>query len=175
MVAGRENARRLQWWAVSDLNAGPSGCKPDALTAELTARAVDLHTYVNTNCRAFFKRVLGAPVSLAHPKPGLLLRSVTGRVDNGAGGFCIGRQRAFYQKRELRGVCDFAAGFDRNANSGWSCGGCVEDCVRKVVRAAYRSCREAADLEPLLLSRFSAVLWRPSGFAYLRCFPSARP
>ena len=25
------------WWAVSDLNAGPSGCKPDALTAELTA------------------------------------------------------------------------------------------------------------------------------------------
>jgi hypothetical protein len=26
------------WWAVSDLNAGPSGCKPDALTAELTAR-----------------------------------------------------------------------------------------------------------------------------------------
>ena len=29
------------WWAVSDLNAGPSGCKPDALTAELTARALN--------------------------------------------------------------------------------------------------------------------------------------
>ena len=25
------------WWAVTDLNRGPSGCKPDALTAELTA------------------------------------------------------------------------------------------------------------------------------------------
>ena len=25
------------WWAISDLNGGPSGCKPDALTAELTA------------------------------------------------------------------------------------------------------------------------------------------
>jgi hypothetical protein len=28
------------WWAVSDLNTGPSGCKPDALTAELTALGV---------------------------------------------------------------------------------------------------------------------------------------
>ena len=28
----------LDWWAVSDLNGRPSGCKPDALTAELTAR-----------------------------------------------------------------------------------------------------------------------------------------
>src|SRR5579863_7155913 len=27
----------LDWWAVSDLNGRPSGCKPDALTAELTA------------------------------------------------------------------------------------------------------------------------------------------
>src|SRR5690348_631432 len=27
-----------RWWAVSDLNTRPSGCKPDALTAELTAR-----------------------------------------------------------------------------------------------------------------------------------------
>jgi hypothetical protein len=27
----------LIWWAVSDLNGRPSGCKPDALTAELTA------------------------------------------------------------------------------------------------------------------------------------------
>ena len=26
------------WWAVSDLNAGPSRCKRDALTAELTAQ-----------------------------------------------------------------------------------------------------------------------------------------
>ncbi len=25
------------WWAVSDSNGRPSGCKPDALTAELTA------------------------------------------------------------------------------------------------------------------------------------------
>ena len=27
----------LVWWAVRDLNTRPSGCKPDALTAELTA------------------------------------------------------------------------------------------------------------------------------------------
>ena len=26
------------WWAVRDLNTRPSGCKPDALTAELTAQ-----------------------------------------------------------------------------------------------------------------------------------------
>jgi hypothetical protein len=31
------------WWAVSDLNAGPSGCKPDALTAELTARLFNMN------------------------------------------------------------------------------------------------------------------------------------
>ena len=31
-------ASNAGWWAVSDLNTGPSGCKPDALTAELTAR-----------------------------------------------------------------------------------------------------------------------------------------
>ena len=34
------NREEIVWWAVSDLNAGPSGCKPDALTAELTARCV---------------------------------------------------------------------------------------------------------------------------------------
>jgi hypothetical protein len=28
----------LNWWAVQDLNLRPSGCKPDALTAELTAQ-----------------------------------------------------------------------------------------------------------------------------------------
>ena len=28
----------VKWWAASDLNTGPSGCKPDALTAELAAR-----------------------------------------------------------------------------------------------------------------------------------------
>ena len=28
----------LDWWAVRDLNTRPSGCKPDALTAELTAQ-----------------------------------------------------------------------------------------------------------------------------------------
>ena len=28
----------LDWWAVSDLNGRPPGCKPDALTAELTAQ-----------------------------------------------------------------------------------------------------------------------------------------
>lgn len=28
---------RFEWWAISDSNGGPSGCKPDALTAELTA------------------------------------------------------------------------------------------------------------------------------------------
>jgi hypothetical protein len=31
-----------KWWAVSDLNAGPSGCKPDALTAELTAHGLSI-------------------------------------------------------------------------------------------------------------------------------------
>jgi hypothetical protein len=30
----------LDWWAVSDLNGRPSGCKPDALTAELTAQSI---------------------------------------------------------------------------------------------------------------------------------------
>ena len=30
----------LDWWAVRDLNTRPSGCKPDALTAELTAPCV---------------------------------------------------------------------------------------------------------------------------------------
>ena len=29
---------RNEWWAVRDLNPGPSRCKRDALTAELTAR-----------------------------------------------------------------------------------------------------------------------------------------
>ena len=29
----------LDWWAVRDLNTRPSGCKPDALTAELTAQS----------------------------------------------------------------------------------------------------------------------------------------
>jgi hypothetical protein len=28
-----------KWWAVQDLNLRPSGCKPDALTAELTAQS----------------------------------------------------------------------------------------------------------------------------------------
>lgn len=31
------------WWAVTDLNRGPSGCKPDALTAELTARPLGIY------------------------------------------------------------------------------------------------------------------------------------
>ncbi len=31
-------ATSANWWAISDSNGGPSGCKPDALTAELTAR-----------------------------------------------------------------------------------------------------------------------------------------
>jgi hypothetical protein len=30
--------RFVGWWAVTDLNRGPSRCKRDALTAELTAR-----------------------------------------------------------------------------------------------------------------------------------------
>ena len=30
-------ARTAGWWAVTDLNRGPSRCKRDALTAELTA------------------------------------------------------------------------------------------------------------------------------------------
>ena len=31
--------KSLDWWAVRDLNTRPSGCKPDALTAELTAQS----------------------------------------------------------------------------------------------------------------------------------------
>src|SRR4029077_8891424 len=37
--------RSKTWWAVSDLNAGPSGCKPDALTAELTAHVSRRHRH----------------------------------------------------------------------------------------------------------------------------------
>jgi len=44
-VVGRlpvaQNSRRTcegRWWAVTDLNRGPSRCKRDALTAELTAQ-----------------------------------------------------------------------------------------------------------------------------------------
>src|SRR5260370_40346229 len=29
----------LEWWALSDLNGRPFGCKPNALTAELSARS----------------------------------------------------------------------------------------------------------------------------------------
>ena len=31
-----------KWWAVQDLNLRPSGCKPDALTAELTAHVFEI-------------------------------------------------------------------------------------------------------------------------------------
>jgi hypothetical protein len=34
----RGDRLRNEWWAVRDLNPGPSRCKRDALTAELTAR-----------------------------------------------------------------------------------------------------------------------------------------
>ena len=44
------------WWAVRDLNTRPSGCKPDALTAELTAlsplRIVDYVTSARPSNRA---------------------------------------------------------------------------------------------------------------------------
>ena len=33
----RVTVRVAEWWAVTDLNRGPSRCKRDALTAELTA------------------------------------------------------------------------------------------------------------------------------------------
>jgi hypothetical protein len=33
------------WWAVRDLNTRPSGCKPDALTAELTAQPFEILRY----------------------------------------------------------------------------------------------------------------------------------
>src|SRR5882672_6427335 len=32
-----------QWWALSDLNGRPFGCKPNALTAELSAQPILLH------------------------------------------------------------------------------------------------------------------------------------
>jgi hypothetical protein len=31
----------IRWWAVTDLNRGPSRCKRDALTAELTAHRAE--------------------------------------------------------------------------------------------------------------------------------------
>ena len=42
-----QNSRRTcegRWWAVTDLNRGPSRCKRDALTAELTAQATSIVT-----------------------------------------------------------------------------------------------------------------------------------
>ena len=34
--------RIVEWWAVTDLNRGPSRCKRDALTAELTALRIEV-------------------------------------------------------------------------------------------------------------------------------------
>lgn len=50
-----------KWWAVTDLNRGPSGCKPDALTAELTARAF---------------RIYQLETSLSTEKPPIVLKTV---------------------------------------------------------------------------------------------------
>jgi hypothetical protein len=36
--AAAQNRHTVGWWAVTDLNRGPSRCKRDALTAELTAQ-----------------------------------------------------------------------------------------------------------------------------------------
>src|SRR5258708_32036894 len=33
----------ILWWALSDLNGRPFGCKPNALTAELSAQPILLH------------------------------------------------------------------------------------------------------------------------------------
>ena len=43
----RVTVRVAEWWAVTDLNRGPSRCKRDALTAELTA--LD-RTHPNRSC-----------------------------------------------------------------------------------------------------------------------------
>ena len=37
----RENEETHGWWALSDLNGRPFGCKPNALTAELSAQLND--------------------------------------------------------------------------------------------------------------------------------------
>src|SRR5690242_1984530 len=34
----KEAGKRLKWWALSDSNGRPFGCKPNALTAELSAQ-----------------------------------------------------------------------------------------------------------------------------------------
>jgi hypothetical protein len=41
----------LDWWAVRDLNTRPSGCKPDALTAELTALTFRFYEIERGNAR----------------------------------------------------------------------------------------------------------------------------
>src|SRR5260370_40280149 len=43
------------WWAVSDSNGGPSGCKPKALTAELTAPHHRTGSTEHRECTAFLE------------------------------------------------------------------------------------------------------------------------
>src|SRR3989442_14636957 len=43
------------WWAVSDSNGRPSGCKPDALTAELTAPHHRTGSAGHRQCAAFLE------------------------------------------------------------------------------------------------------------------------
>jgi hypothetical protein len=54
-----------QWWALSDLNGRPFGCKPNALTAELSARTEfivqEAAQSVNVAVRKFFREVLKSP------------------------------------------------------------------------------------------------------------------
>jgi hypothetical protein len=41
LINNRQDGKLLEgWWALQDLNQGPFGCKPNALTAELSALAV---------------------------------------------------------------------------------------------------------------------------------------
>src|SRR6202043_321094 len=45
------------WWAVRDLNTRPSGCKPDALTAELTAHRFLLLCVQQTTRLHIFRQI----------------------------------------------------------------------------------------------------------------------
>jgi hypothetical protein len=59
------NCVASQWWALSDLNGRPFGCKPNALTAELSALpqfiVQEAVQSVNVASGKFFREVLKSP------------------------------------------------------------------------------------------------------------------
>jgi hypothetical protein len=49
------------WWAVRDLNTRPSGCKPDALTAELTAPRLQILQVTGTDAKRKPPKIAACP------------------------------------------------------------------------------------------------------------------